>query len=296
VDVDLVAGYLGAGKTTCILGLIAADPEPKRLAVLVNEFGEVGIDGMLLSGTTDVVELSSGCICCTLRLDFRTQIMEIAQQWKPRRLLVEPTGVATVAQLLRALQHPDLSPHVTGVRVIVIVDAVTFSERLRESPAFFTSQVAQADVLLLNKTDLVSGARVATVRAALDSLAPEAWIIPTVRGKVEGGLGTLPPPRPLHDPGEAEVLQGLESRSFELAGTSSLARLRELFGALTTGVYGVVERAKGVVLTETGWVRLDVASGLVNEEPWGPAPASRVAVIGRDLAGDALEEAFASLS
>ncbi len=295
MEVDLIAGYLGSGKTTCIQGLIEADAEPQRLAVLINEFGEVGIDGMLLAGTTDVVELSSGCICCTLRLDFRQQIKEIAETWSPRRLLVEPTGVATVAQVLRALEHPDLKPHLTGTRVIVVVDAVTFTEHLRESPAFFGSQIAQADVILLNKTDLVPEARVAAVRAALESMSPEAWIIPTVRGKL-GSLDLLPPPRSGRDPGEADVLLDLESRSYEVPGRPAMEALRGLFQALASGVYGQVERAKGIVETSDGWIRLDVASGLVHEEPWGPAPGSRVAVIGRDLARQELEEAFGHLA
>jgi G3E family GTPase len=295
VEVDLVAGYLGAGKTTCILGLIEADPEPQRLAVLVNEFGEIGIDGMLMAGTTDVVELSSGCICCTLRLDFRQQIIEIAERFAPRRLLVEPTGVATVAQVLRALAHPALQPHVSGTRVIVVVDAVSFTERLRESPGFFGQQVTQADVILLNKTDLVSPARVAAVRAGLESMSPDAWIIPTVRGQIDG-LDTLPPPKATRDPGEADVIAGLDSRSFDVAGVPPVEGLRALFHDLAAGRYGTVERAKGVIETAEGWVRLDVASGLVHEEPWAPAPASRVAVIGRDLDKEALQEAFTELS
>ena len=295
MEVDLVAGYLGAGKTTCILGLIEADPEPQSLAVLVNEFGEIGIDGMLLAGTTDVVELSSGCICCTLRLDFRQQIIEIAERYSPRRLLVEPTGVATVAQVLRALAHPALQPIVSGTRVIVVVDAVSFTERLRESPGFFGQQVSQADVILLNKTDLVPAARVAAVKAGLESMSPDAWIIPTTRGQIDG-IDSLPPPKASRDPGEAEVITGLESRSYEVSGQPPVDSLRALFQDLADGRFGSIERAKGVMETAEGWIRLDVASGLVHEEPWAPAPASRVAVIGRDLDREALEEAFTELS
>jgi len=294
VDVDIVAGYLGAGKTTSILGLIAADPDPGSLVVLVNEFGEVGIDGLVLSGSAGVVELASGCICCTLRLDFRTQIGEIARERHPRRLLIEPTGVATIAQVVRALRHPDITRWVGGARVIVVVDAVTFSERMRESPAFFGSQVAQADVILLNKTDLVSPARVTALRWGLESMAPQAWVLPTVRGQI-GDLSRLPAPRRLGVPGEAEVLSDLQSQTFALSSAVPAARVTTVFSRLAAGELGDVHRAKGIVETDRGWLRVDLASGVVEEQPSGPVPGGRLVVIGRALDLPGLQAALAEL-
>ena len=80
MDVDIIAGYLGVGQDQLYPRDDRDDPDPSRLAVLVNEFGDVGIDAALIGDDTEVVELSSGCICCTLRLDFRTQIIEIAER------------------------------------------------------------------------------------------------------------------------------------------------------------------------------------------------------------------------
>jgi G3E family GTPase len=294
VDVDIVAGYLGAGKTTSILGLIAADPDPSSLVVLVNEFGEIGVDGVRLSGSADVVELASGCICCTLRLDFRTQIAEIARNYRPRRLLIEPTGVATIAQVVRALQHSDLVEAVQGARVIVVVDAVTFSRRLRDSPGFFTSQVEQADVILLNKTDLVDPARVKALQVTLESMAPGAWIIPTHHGHI-ADIGALPAPHLLRDAGEAEVLDDLESRSFAMESVVEQTSLVALLEALGRGDYGEVERAKGIVETTDGWLRLDLASGQVDVAPSGPIAGGRFVVIGRGLRVTELEAAWAAV-
>lgn len=293
MDVDIVAGYLGAGKTTCILEMIQSDPNPSRLAVLVNEFGDVGIDAALLGEGTEVVELASGCICCTLRLDFRTQILEIAERWNPLRLLIEPTGVATIAQVVRSLRHGDLVDKIGGARVFVLVDAVTFAERLRDSPAFFTSQVTQADVLLLNKTDLVSQGRTEALKAVLESMNPEAWIIPTVNGRIGEGL-ELPAPHPLEDPGDAEVLTGLASLSYEVDRLVVRQEVRELFDGLATGLMGRVERAKAIVQTVDGWYRFDLASGLVDERPWGPAPSGRLVVIGTDMSNETLDTAVRS--
>lgn len=293
MDVDIIAGYLGAGKTTCILEMIQNEPDPPRLAVLVNEFGDMGIDAALLGEGTEVVELASGCICCTLRLDFRTQIAEIVDRWHPQRLLIEPTGVATVAQVVRSLRHSDLKDKVGGARVFVLVDAVTFAERLRDSPTFFTSQVTQADVLLLNKTDLVSQGRTQALKAVLESMNPEAWIIPTVNGRIGEGV-ELPAPHPLEDPGDAEVLTGLASLSYGVDRLVERREVRELFDGLGTGQMGRVERAKAIVHTVDGWYRFDLASGRVDERPWGPAPSGRLVVIGTDLSNATLDEAVRS--
>ncbi len=293
MDVDIVAGYLGAGKTSCILEMIKNDPDPSRLAVLVNEFGDVGIDAALLGEGTEVVELASGCICCTLRLDFRTQISEIVDRWHPQRLLIEPTGVATVAQVVRSLRHSDLKDKVGGARVFVLVDAVTFAERLRDSPAFFSSQVTQADVLLLNKTDLVPPERTQALKGVLEHMNPEAWIIPTVGGRI-GEDAELPSPHPLEDPGDAEVLTGLASLSYEVDRLVERREVRGLFDGLITGEMGRVERAKAIVRTVDGWYRFDVASGRVDERPWSPAPGGRLVIIGTDLSNADLDGAVRS--
>lgn len=293
MDVDIIAGYLGAGKTSCILEMIKSDPDPSRLAVLINEFGDAGIDASLLGEGTEVVELASGCICCTLRLDFRTQIGEIADRWNPRRLLIEPTGVATVAQVVRSLRHRDLVDKVGGARVFVLVDAVTFAERLRDSPQFFSSQVRQADVLLLNKTDLVPRARVEALKGVLESMNPEAWIVPTVNGRIGEGI-ELPAPHALEDPGEAEVLAGLGSISYEVDHPVGRREVRELFDGLAGGSMGRVERAKAIVPTDEGWFRFDLSSGRIDERPWGPAPSGRIVVIGTDLSGTELDAAVRS--
>ena len=293
MDVDIIAGYLGAGKTSCILEMIQNDPDPSQLAVLVNEFGDVGIDAALLGEGTEVVELSSGCICCTLRLDFRMQIIEIADRWHPQRLLIEPTGVATIAQVVRSLRHKDLVDRIGGARVFVLVDSVTFTERLRDSPGFFTSQVSQADVLLLNKTDLVSQGRTHALKAVLESMNPEAWIIPTVNGRIDEGV-ELPAPHPLEDPGDAEVLTGLASFSYEVDRVVGRREVRELFDTLSTGAMGRIERAKAILQTVDGWYRFDLASGLVDERPWGPAPSGRLVVIGTDMSNETLDTAVRS--
>lgn len=292
--VDIVAGYLGAGKTTLMGRFIADAEEPERLVVLVNEFGELGIDSLLMAGANDVVELSSGCICCTLRMDFRAQIEEIGERLNPRRLLIEPTGVATTGQVLKALRHSSLANLVEGVRVFTLVDAPTFNERMKESPRFFTSQVQAADVVVLSKPDLVPSERVPVLVAAVESLAPDAWVISAERGELPGEF-ELPPYRAPRDAPESERLDDLVSLNYRLPAVVGMESLRELFRALKDGEFGPVERAKALAECADGWHRFDLAGSTYEEQPTGPVPEGRLVVIGRDLMAEKMNRSVRRL-
>lgn len=110
--IDVIYGFLGAGKTTFIRHLLEHPGGGERRVILVNEFGEVGLDGRILedSGTkmAAVVEMPSGCICCTLAPDFRRQIIELSAAYAPDRLIIEPTGLATIGQIMAVLAKEDV--------------------------------------------------------------------------------------------------------------------------------------------------------------------------------------------
>ncbi|MCJ7795401.1 MAG: GTP-binding protein, partial [Thermoleophilia bacterium] len=101
-------------------------------------------------------------------------------------------------------------------------------------------------------------------------------------------------PHPLEDPGDAEVLTGLASFSYEVDRLVGRREVRELFDGLATGLMGQVERAKAIVQTLDGWYRFDLASGLVDERPWGPAPSGRLVVIGADMSNETIDKAVSS--
>lgn len=111
--VDVVNGFLGSGKTTLIKNILLECPGREKIAVLVNEFGETGIDGELLGDSgAEVVELANGCICCTLKADMKSQIAYIAGRYKPQRLIIEPTGIATIGNVLGVLKSLSLAEHI----------------------------------------------------------------------------------------------------------------------------------------------------------------------------------------
>ena len=180
-DVEVVSGFLGAGKTTFLRArLAAAGP---RTVVLVNDFAAVGVDGSLLRERgADVVELPNGCICCSLRSDLAAQLSTVVAAWAPERVLIEPSGVADLAALIGVLNQPKLKPLVRSLGVTTVLDAGAFLRDYARMPAHLDAQARLASVLVVNKTDLATPATLRAVETTLRTLNPAARIVPATFG------------------------------------------------------------------------------------------------------------------
>ena len=233
--VEVVAGFLGAGKTTFVRRLLATADPNVRTVVLVNDFCEVGVDSSLLNNRgADVVELPNGCICCSLRSDLSRQLREVVARWSPQRLLIEPSGVAEVATLLRVLSKPELADAVKSVSVYTLVDAGGFLGAYARMPGYFEAQANIAPVLIVNKADLAAPAEPRTVEQTLRALNPSARIVQARYGVVEGeALEAVVIDRAAlsaeeeHEHDHDEAL-GLQSWSDVLSGAYDEGALREL--------------------------------------------------------------------
>jgi cobalamin biosynthesis protein CobW len=214
IPVTIVTGFLGAGKTTLIRhALIHA--HGRRLALIVNEFGDVGIDGDILKscGATscaaeNIVELTNGCICCTVADDFAPAISALlARDPKPEHILIETSGLALPKPLVKAFEWPELRAKLTVDGVIAVVDASAVAEdRFADDPEaiarqrladpsldhdnpleeVYEDQLLCADMIVLNKTDLISAADLARVRAAIAQAIPRAVkIVESREGRID---------------------------------------------------------------------------------------------------------------
>jgi G3E family GTPase len=184
--VDVAFGFLGSGKTTFITQVLKAWGADEKIVVLVNEFGEVGIDGELLASRGgDVVEMPSGCICCTLQTDFRTQLLDISRSIEPERVIIEPTGVATIGQIEEILASQLFEQVIDELHKILVIDATGFMELYRANRSFVESQVESAHIVLLNKCDLVDKKKAMLTRSAVAGINPEIAILKTVFGAVD---------------------------------------------------------------------------------------------------------------
>ena len=155
--VNLITGFLGVGKTTAILNLLAQRPAGSRWAVLVNEFGQVGIDGATLTQEGVAVrEVPGGCICCTAQLPLRVALTKLIREVRPERLLIEPTGLGHPAGVIDVLRSEDLASALELRNVICLVDPRQLSDEQYRSLETYQDQIALADVLVANKCDLAT--------------------------------------------------------------------------------------------------------------------------------------------
>jgi len=187
VAVDILTGFLGSGKTTLLRHVLAHGLDGKPVAVIMNEIGEVGIDGRVVTGLSNVekmVELSSGCICCTID-DYRFDlaIQEIVDTVKPHVIIIESTGLADPEPLAYRVKTAGLGLDA----VITVVDAANVDRQLAETEVA-TSQIQAADFLVVNKLDLVDERAAAAVEKRLAKMNPRAERFRTVRGAIDSEL------------------------------------------------------------------------------------------------------------
>ncbi|GAB4268597.1 MAG: GTP-binding protein [Deferrisomatales bacterium] len=315
--VDIVYGFLGSGKTTFITRILNEWGRQERIAVLVNEFGEVGIDGDLLRGRGgNVVEMPSGCICCSLQSDFRSQILELSRTLRPDRVIIEPTGVATVSQIRSIVEAQLFEDAIDAVHDILVVDVTGFMDLYRANRHFVESQVRNAQLVLLNKCDRVDPTYARLIRDAVVSIYPEVVVLMTEFGAVEWAeyraalsAAALPPrdaptpprgrpvgqepPAPPPEAGEPTLSLhpeedglGLESVGYVFEGLSfDLEALRALYAQLARPDSGLgqVVRAKGIFRTGDRSVLVELSSGDVSIQPLAPGDRSKLSIIGKNL-------------
>jgi G3E family GTPase len=184
MPVTIITGFLGSGKTT-LLNHILSNQQGLKTAVLVNEFGEIGIDNELIVSTEDnMVALSNGCICCTINNDLVDAVYQVLErQEKLDYLVVETTGLADPLPVALTFLGTELRDLTRLDSIITVVDAANYSLDLFNSEAAY-SQIAYGDIIILNKTDLVDAAAVNDLERKINQVKPDARIIRTKRSQV----------------------------------------------------------------------------------------------------------------
>lgn len=319
--VNLLFGFLGSGKTTLARHLLAEREPDVKTAVIVNEFGEVGIDGDILRGdNVDVVELNSGCLCCTLRGSLMLAVEELRDKAKVERVIVEATGVAQPSELLDTLADSSMEEGLDIGPLVTVVDVFKFPKLVSMLGDFYEDQIESADIVLLNKIDLVTPAQLEEATRQIRELNPQADLIYAEQGRVrpeelfekraaglidrlmaEGGPGDEAPQERGHEhahdhdhdhghhghdphadaPAQSFVVRG--------SGNATSAGVQRFFDALPDNVW----RAKGFVHVDGRPSLVQYSLGQLEITPAKSAQGEAIVFIGNGMDRAAIESGFA---
>jgi G3E family GTPase len=185
--IDIISGFLGAGKTTLIKKLLQDAFKGQQVVLIENEFGEIGIDGGFLKDAgIEIREMNSGCICCSLVGDFGTALKEVAETYHPDRIIIEPSGVGKLSDVIHAVEK--LDSDVVLNSAVTVVDVLKCKMYLRNFGEFFKNQVEAAGTVILSRTDLEKATpeKIEQAIALIRDLNPNATIITTPVETLEG--------------------------------------------------------------------------------------------------------------
>ena len=209
--VDVFSGFLGAGKTTLIKKLIAEAYAGEKLVLIENEFGEIGVDGGFMKDAgIEVTEMNSGCICCSLTGDFRAALHEVRERYAPDRILIEPSGVGKLSDIVTAVEQAS-DGELTINALCTVVDAGKCKMYMRNFGEFFNNQVESAGCIILSRTAGIKEEKLAECVALLREKNPGAVIITTPWDELSG----------------AQILDAMEKRDTLTAALESIEREHE---------------------------------------------------------------------
>ena len=325
--IDIISGFLGAGKTTFIKKMIDEVFKGEKIVLIENEFGEVGIDGGFLKDAgIEITEMNSGCICCSLVGDFGKNLNEVIEKFHPDRILIEPSGVGKLSDVMKSVMDIEKEQDVKLNGLVTVVNALKASKQMKAFGEFFNNQIEYATTVVLSRTQKASEAQLELCVKQIQELNAKAAIITTPWDEIKGeqilkvieGQDTM----------EAELLAEAHHREeeehehhhdhdeecscgcghhhhhhadevFTSWGKETAHKYTEeeldyLLKALSeTDAYGTILRSKGIIqMTDGKWKQFDLVPQEYEVRDGNADYAGRMVVIGTDLKEDELAKLF----
>ena len=304
--IDIISGFLGAGKTTLIKKLLGDALKGQQVVLIENEFGEIGIDGGFLKDAgIEIREMNSGCICCSLVGDFGAALKDVITKYHPDRIIIEPSGVGKLSDVIKAVDGVEKEAGVALNSATTVVDVMKCKMYLRNFGEFFENQVKSAGTIILSRTDKADTEKVEAAVKMLRELNPEAHIITTpvevlggkkVLDTMEGAiinLAQVEEEEHHHHHHDHDADEVFTSWGVETAKKFSKADIEHALTELDSGNYGMILRSKGIVDGGTdGWLEFDYVPGEWEVRARGADVGGKLVVIGSKLNEKAIAELF----
>lgn len=322
--IDIFSGFLGAGKTTLIKKLLKEAYKGEQVVLIENEFGEIGIDGgFLKEAGVEIREMNSGCICCSLVGDFGTALKEVIAKYEPQRIVIEPSGVGKLSDVIKAVQKIENEVEIKLNSFTTVVDVTKCKMYMKNFGEFFSNQIEYAGTVILSRTDKASEEKIATALEIIRGLNQTAAVITTPIEKLSGEkiLDTMENNRSLekelmdeevcpvcgghhdhehhhdheecgcghdhdHDHHHHHADEVFTSWGKETTKKYTKEGIHEILEALSNhnDEYGMVLRAKGMVEGEDGqWIYFDMVPGEADVREGAPEYTGRICVIGSKM-------------
>ena len=328
--VDIVSGFLGAGKTTLISKLLKEVLKDEQVVLIENEFGEIGIDGGFLKDSgVEIREMNSGCICCSLVGDFGTSLKEVVDKYHPDRIIIEPSGVGKLSDVIKAVKDLHIENEIKLNSASTVADASKVKVYMKNFGEFFNNQIEHAGTIILSRTQNINEEKLNKAIEMIRSLNQNAHIITTAWDNLEGAqiLAAMENVTNLelemlaeqaekehttheHHHHEHEGECGCEhhghghhhhhadevftSWGVETPNKYEKTALQEILNKLAnTDEYGNILRSKGMVPASDGtWLYFDLVPQEYEIREGKPDFTGRICVIGEKLQEDKLKELF----
>ncbi|MDP2562277.1 GTP-binding protein [Psychrobium sp. 1_MG-2023] len=313
IPTNIITGFLGAGKTSAILHLLKSKPDNERWAVLVNEFGEIGIDGSLFEGKHSqgqgiyIREVPGGCMCCAAGLPMQVALNQLLTKAKPDRLLIEPTGLGHPQEVLNILSSTHYHDVLSLQKTLTLVDARKLSSKQYTSHETFNQQIAIADTVIGNKSDLYREGDSANLTSYIkNNCQPQVNVIFAQHGVIETSYlnGATAAIRPAahhhHHQAQSKPLasqlaipecgfikacnegEGFKSIGWRFSPTKVFYR-HKLISFLSKLPKLQIERVKAVFITNDGIFAYNLTTDMLTEEELDDCLESRVEMIATEL-------------
>lgn len=328
--IDIISGFLGAGKTTLIKKLVADAFQGEKLVIIENEFGEIGIDGGFLKESgIQITEMNSGCICCSLVGDFGNALKDVLEKYSPDRVIIEPSGVGKLSDVIKAVKN--IGDDVKINSTATVVDASKCKMYMKNYGEFYNNQIESAGTIILSRTQNVSEEKLAKVLTMIKEKNDEASVITTSWDQIDGKkiLDAMEKVNTLekelleehhhhdgecgcghehhhhdhdgecdcghhHEHGHHHADDVFTSWGVETAHKFTEEELKDIVSKLASDKsFGDVLRAKGIVASDEGeWFHFDLVPEETELRRGAADYTGRICVIGSNLNEDAIKELF----